>query len=101
MNDDEITIVETGEMCPHCDWENEISLDYREVVKVLKGEDANLPLVHCEDCGKRIAPCSLCMDAVNDGYITEDEQTCDNCPILAHWDKSTEKTSTKKKRRPS
>ena len=84
---DEIAFGTTGELCPICEHENEITVDYREVVKVLKGDSsANIPLIHCEECGNRLAPCSFCKYAIQDGYITFDEMTCDNCPITKYWD---------------
>lgn len=103
-----ITLVETGEMCPICDIENIINVDYREVVKILKGEaDANLPLIHCKDCGNRLAPCSMCTDAINDGIITEEERNCSDCPITKYWnakfgeDKHGEDDMTEEKKTPS
>lgn len=81
-----ITLVGIGEMCPICDIENLFIVDYREVVKILKGEaDANLPLIHCKECGNRLAPCSMCTDAINDGIIAEEERVCDDCPITKYW----------------
>lgn len=103
-----ITFVETGEMCPTCDIENIINVDYREVVKILKGEaDANLPLIHCKECGNRLAPCSMCTDAINDGIIAEEERNCFDCPITKYWnakfgeDKHGEDDMTEEKKTPS
>ena len=105
MNDDEITAVATGELCPHCSYENRLLIDYHNVVEVLRGGDSNLPIIRCTGCGKRLAPCSVCTDAIDDGYITENERTCDNCPILAYWDKKygeeKETTMTEEKKTPS
>lgn len=103
-----ITFVETGEMCPTCDIENIINVDYREVVKILKGEaDANLPLIHCKECGNRLAPCSMCTDAINDGIIAEEERNCFDCPITKYWnakfgeDKHGEDDMAEEKKTPS
>ena len=87
MNDDEIAIAGTRETCPHCSYQNRLLLDYHKVVEVLKGGDPNMPLIRCTGCGKRLALCSVCTVAINDGYITENERDCDNCPILAYWNK--------------
>lgn len=81
-----IEFVTTGETCAHCDCINEVTVNYREVVKVLKGEtDANLALEYCNECKRRLPPCSMCVDAINDGIITENERDCINCPITKFW----------------
>lgn len=85
MTETEYREVTSGEMCPYCDNVTDTTLDYQEVVRLLKGEEANLPLDHCGNCGRRLLPCGLCEDAINDGYITEDDRDCYKCKIHNHW----------------
>lgn len=90
MSDEKLTpygTIEFGEICPNCDNEETCIVDYEGFLRMLKGmKGANLPLIHCSECGNRLTPCSLCTDAINDGIITEEERNCSDCPITKHWD---------------